>query len=118
MRQSDRWVTPAVIVVGLLCSTVVVLGIVGAVAYLSAEGIDPDPMLRLSAEVGAAVSGLASLALQLANRRTTAKVERNTGMLTNAVYDVQDALPRPPRHAYPETRAANMAAAPSPMRGS
>lgn len=118
MRSSDRWVTPGVVVAGLLCGSVVLLGIAGCVTYLAQRGIDPDPVLRLLAEVGAAVSGVGSLLLQLVNRRTTTKVERNTGVLAAAVYDVADALPRPaPRHAYPETAVADMKAAPAP-RGS
>jgi hypothetical protein len=120
VRSSDRWVTPGVVVAGLLCGSLVVLGIAGCVTYLAQRGIDPDPVLRLLAEVGAAVSGVGSLLLQLVNRRTTTKVERNTGVLAAAVYDVADALPRPaaaPRHAYPETAVADMKAAPAP-RGS
>jgi hypothetical protein len=115
VRQSDRWVTPGVVVAGLVCATVVVLGIAGAVTYLTERGIDPDPMLRLVAELGGALSGLLSLALQLVNRRTTTKVERNTGVLANAVSDVADALPRPvARHAAEPDTAAYMAAPPGP----
>jgi hypothetical protein len=118
VRSSDRWVTPAVVVSGLLCATVVVLGVAGCVTYLAQRGIDPDPVLRLLAEVGAAVSGVGSLLLQLVNRRTTTKVERNTGVLAAAVYDVADALPRPvARHAADPPTAAYMEAPPGP-RGS
>jgi hypothetical protein len=118
VRSSDRWVTPGVIVVGIVCATVAVLGSVACVTYLTERGVDPDPMLKLVGEVVAAVSGFASLLLQLVNRRTTTKVERNTGVLAShtdalasAVYDVADAMPRPvppaapPRHLYPDTEA-------------
>jgi hypothetical protein len=57
VRDSDRWVTPRVVVAGLAGLVVVVVAAIAAVTYLS---------------------GLASLALQLAQRRTVAKVERNT----------------------------------------
>jgi hypothetical protein len=117
VRASDRWITPAIVVVLLLCGTLVVLAGIGSVAYLTARGIDPDPMLKLAGELLAAVSGTVSLVLQLANRRTTTKVERNTGRLEAAVWDVHDALPRPSRHAYPETAAVDMNVAPGP-RGS
>lgn len=118
MRNSDRWVTPAVLVAGLVCCTVAVLGIAACVTYLADRGIDPDPMLRLVAEVGGAASGALSLVLQLANRRTTAKTERNTGVLANAVSDVADALPRPvARHAADPATVAMHGTAPGP-RGS
>jgi hypothetical protein len=118
VRQSDRWITPGVVVAGLLCGTVALLGVAGCVTYLADRGVDPDPMLRLVAEVGGALSGLASLLLQLVNRRTTAKVERNTGVLASAVYDVADALPQPvARHAAQPATAAYGKAPPGP-RGS
>lgn len=123
MYKSDRWVTPGVVIVGIVAVAAVVLGVVAAVTYLADRGIDPDPMLRLVAQVGSGAAGVLSLLLQLINRRTVTKTERNTGVLADAVYDVADALPRPvaapapPRHAYgDETRVMN-GAAPGP-RGS
>jgi hypothetical protein len=118
VRTSDRWVTPAVVVTALLCGTLVVLSVAGCVTYLTARGIDPDPMLRLVAQVATGLGSLGTLVLQLVTRRTTSKVERNTGVLATAVYDVADALPRPvPRHAHPETTEVDMRGAPGP-RGS
>lgn len=107
MRNSDRWITPAVIIVALLVGGVLVALLIAATAWLSARGADPDPMIKT---VGAVVTGLGSLAtltVTLATRTTTAKTERNTGVLAAAVYDVADAMPRPggPRHASPDTGA-------------
>lgn len=116
MRNSDRWVTPGVVCVGILTVGGVVLGVAVLVAYLAARGVDPAPVLDLTAKIATAAGSLGTLALQLVGRRTTAKVERNTGVLAAAVYDVADAMPKPvPRHAYPETIEAS--AAPGP-RGS
>lgn len=118
MRRSDRWITPGVVVVLLLCGTLVVLGALGCLTYLAARGLDVDPVVKLAGALVGAVSGCVSLVLQLVNRRTTTKVERNTGHLAAAVYDVADALPRPvARHAYPDTEWLDMSAAPGP-RGS
>lgn len=80
-RQSDRWVTPGVIITGLLVATVVVLAIIGAITYLAAIGRDPGPMLDLVTKVVTAVGSLGALGLQLANRATVTKVERNTAPL-------------------------------------
>ena len=118
MRQTDRYLTPAVVVTLLLAATVIILATIGAVAYLTARGIDPDPMLRLLAQVTGAVTGTATLVLQLANRATVAKTERNTGVLASAVYEVADKMPQPvPRHAASDTAYLDMSAAPAP-RGS
>jgi hypothetical protein len=78
------------------------------VAYLSARGVDPDPMLKTVGALVAAATSVGTLLLQLVNRQTVAKTERNTGVLAAAVYDVADAIPRPggPRHAYPDIEAA------------
>lgn len=107
-RRSDRWITPGVVVVLLLCGTLVVLGGLACLTYLTARGIDPDPMVKLAGALIAAVSSTVSVVLSLVTRRTTTKVERNTGHLVNAVLDVADAMPRPttpPRHLYPDTEA-------------
>jgi hypothetical protein len=76
VRDSDRWVTPRVVVAGL--AGLVVVAAIAAVTYLSAIHVDPAPMLKLAGVLAGGLSGLASLALQLAQRRTVAKVERNT----------------------------------------
>jgi hypothetical protein len=83
-------------------------------------------MLKLVGVRSPRAGSLGSLLLQLANRQTVTKTERNTGVLANAVHGVAEALdsaappPPPPtqvaarpavppvrsRHAYPETGAA------------
>lgn len=119
-RDSDRWITPGVVIVALLTLGGLTALLIVAVAWLTARGVDPDPMLRT---VGALVTGagtLATLVVTLASRQTVAKTERNTGVLATAVTEVSAAMPRPPaappplaaapaprrRHAYPDTGAA------------
>jgi nitrate reductase gamma subunit len=117
-RDSDRWVTPRVVVAGIAAVTLLLLAALAAVLWLTEKGLDPDPMLRLVAQIAGGASGVFSLLLQLAQRRTVAKTERNTGVLANAVYDVADAMPRPvARHSYPETAEAPAYGA-APARGS
>jgi hypothetical protein len=119
--RSDRWVTPGVVITGLVGAVLLVALTIGAVTYLQSIGRDPEPMLKLA---GLAVTGAASVGnflLTLASRRTMAKVERNTGVQANAtdalagaVYEVADALPRPvARHATTDT-VLDMRAAPAP----
>lgn len=78
-RQTDRWVTPGVVVAALALGTLVVLSVVAAVTYLTARGLDPDPMLSLAAEVGGSVALVANLLLTLTGRAGQAKVERVAG---------------------------------------
>jgi hypothetical protein len=72
-----------------------------------------------------ALSSLGALVLQLVNRSTIAKVERNTSgtqgvpvhieHLASAVWEMADALPRPvppSRHAYEDTLLQRTAPAP------
>ena len=89
-RESDRWVTPGVVIWFLICATVVVLCVIGVVGYLTVRGYDPQPVVELVAQLVTAVGALGGLALQLVNRRTVTKVERNTGQAVNAVLDVDD----------------------------
>lgn len=119
MRNSDRWITPGVVIVGLLVGGVCVLATIAAVAWLTREGLDPQPMLQLVGVAVAALGSVVSAVVQLLNRASTTKTERNTGQLTAAVVDfaaVVDrrttrAAPPPvpaaerPRHRYPETGA-------------
>jgi hypothetical protein len=84
-RDSDRWITPRVVAWALFCGTVLVLAVVGAVTYLTARGLDPDPMLSLVGNLGTAVAAIGTLLLQLTGRATTTKVERNTGLLAAKV---------------------------------
>lgn len=124
IRASDRWVTPAVIVAALLVVGVVLIALIGVTAWLTREGVDVDPMLQLMREWVTTVSAIGALALQLANRSSVTRTERNTGLqagetraLAGALYEVADALPRPvPRHAADDT-VVDMRAAPAP-RGS
>jgi hypothetical protein len=78
-RDSDRWITPRVVALALFLATILVLAVIAAVTYLTARGLNPDPMISLVAKVGAAIGTLGTLALQLSGRSTVAKIERNTG---------------------------------------
>lgn len=139
MRNSDRWVTPGVVMVGLLTVAVVVLGITAAIAWLAARGVDPQPVLQLVGVIVTAVSSVSAFVLQLVNRRSVAKVERNTGVqvgalqeqsahlgeLTDGVYHLAEQLPRvaappPPAHAYGsayDDTVLRRSAAPAPPPG-
>lgn len=86
-RNTDRWVTPGVVVTGLLVGGVIVLATVAAITWLTYLGRDPAPMLDLAAKVVTAIGSLGALVLQLANRATVAKVERNTGALATGALD-------------------------------
>lgn len=97
-RNSDRWVTPAVVVWGMVLGTIVVLATVAAVTWLTYLGRDPGPMLDLVAKVVTAIGTLGTLGLQLANRATVTKVERNTGALATDRLDRLDATDRLGRH--------------------
>ena len=125
MRETDRWVTPRVVVAGLLVVGTLLGMLIAATAWLTSLGIDPSPMLDLIREWTTALAAVGALLLQLANRATVAKTERNTGQLANAVYEVADALPqRGPRHAEPVDDAVTVFApaayktTPVPPRGS
>lgn len=103
-RNSDRWVTPGVVMVGLTVGGVVCLAVVAAVAYLAARGVDPDPVLRLVASLVAAAGSLGTLLLQLVTRSTTAKTERQAGRLASGVGRVVEELDAARgRHAGPAT---------------
>lgn len=116
-RQSDRYITPAVVVALIVVGGLVVLGVFAACAWLTSIGRDPEPLVRLVGTLVAAATGLGTFVLQLANRATVAKTERNTGTLASAMYEVADAMPRPvARHAVTDDTVA-MSAAPGP-RGS
>jgi hypothetical protein len=121
VRNSDRWITPWSVVAIAAILGGVVLGIAACLSYLALRGVDPSPVLDLVAKVGLAVSAGGSLLLQLAQRQTVAKTERNTGVMANALHGVAEALdganttkpaapppvpPSRPRHAYPATEAA------------
>ena len=101
-RNSDRWVTPGVVMVFLLVAGAVVTFVFGAVAYLTVRGYDPAPVVDLVATLVAAVGSIGTLAATLLQRRTTAKVERNTGLQARELMNLNDRLDDPGRHAYPE----------------
>ena len=98
-RDSDRWVTPWVVIAGMDCLTGLVALALAAVTYLSARGVDPNPTLKLVGQLGSGAAGVVSLFLQLANRKTVTKVERNTGLIptrdeiADAVVDRVAAMP-------------------------
>ena len=87
-RNTDRWVTPGVIITGLLGLVCLALGVVGGVVWLVAIGRDPAPVLNSLGAVVAALSSLGALGLQLANRSTVTKVERNTSGLAPGGFPV------------------------------
>lgn len=129
MRNTDRYVTPAVVVTGLLVAGGIVALLIGAVFLLQREGVDPDPMLRLIGEVVTAVSALGTLALTLANRATVAKTERNAGVAMTAAQAVNAKVdhalwvdtgqgplpPVPARHAADPPTGYINGAAPAPQ---
>lgn len=78
-RASDRWVTPAVVCVLLLVGGVLVLATIGSVTYLQAQGKDPEPMLKLVAQAVTAAGAAGGFLLQLLNRSSSTKAERNSG---------------------------------------
>lgn len=80
-RKSDRYVTPGVIIVALFVIGFVIVVVALSVAYLTARGIDPNPMIKLVSTVGAGLFSLGTFILQLVGRPTAAKTERNTGVL-------------------------------------
>jgi hypothetical protein len=119
VRDSDRWITPRVVVAMIAAAVVVVLAALAAVTYLAARGVDPDPVLKTVGQLATGVGSLLTLVFTLHGRRGVAKVERNTGLLTNALHDVADIIderttrpvgvpPVPGRgfHAAPDTGAA------------
>jgi hypothetical protein len=113
-----------VVVTLILAVLIGLLSIVLAAAWLTSIGKDPGPMFDFVLTGVGGLTGSASLVLQLANRKTATKTERNvgilsshTGYLADAVIDVADAMPRPPaRHASDDT-VLQTRAAPAP-RGS
>lgn len=77
-RESDRYVTPMVVVWAMVLGTFILLGIVAAVTFLTWQGFDPAPVVELVANLVAAIGAMGTLGLQLVNGARTAKVERNT----------------------------------------
>jgi hypothetical protein len=98
-RKSDRYVTPGVIIAALIVAGIVIIFVAGSVAYLTARGIDPDPMIKLVTTVGAALLSLGTFVLQLVGRPTAAKTERNTGVLAAHVGGLAAAVNNPPAPA-------------------
>lgn len=81
---------------------IVVLGLVLAVTYLTARGYDPQPVVQLAGTAVAALAAVGTFVQNLATRRTTTKVERNTGTLAAGVVQVVDQLEHERgRHAAP-----------------
>jgi hypothetical protein len=101
-RKSDRWMTPGVLCVLVLAGTVVVLAVLAAVTYLTARGFDPQPIVQLTGTLVGAAAALGTFVQNTLTRRTTAKVERETGRLATGVVQVVDQLEAERgRHAYP-----------------
>jgi hypothetical protein len=131
VRNSDRLATPAVVITLVVIGGLLVALTIAAVTYLTARGLDPEPMFKL---VGIAVTGLSSLGaflLQLVNRATIAKTEQAAGLANRAVqqqtghleelaasvYGLADALPRRDiRHGGDQTFIARGTAPAPPGR--
>lgn len=93
-RASDRWITPGVVIAAVIVGGFVLAVVAASVAYLTARGIDPDPMLKLVSTVAAALGSLGTFVMTLINRSTTAKAERNSGLAPAVIADhVSNALP-------------------------
>jgi hypothetical protein len=83
-RESDRWITPRVVAWMLLLATLVILAVIASVTFLTVRGLDPDPMLRLVAQVSAAVFSAGTFVQGLINRRTTTNVQKQAGLLATS----------------------------------
>lgn len=116
MRDSDRWITPGVIMILILTAGGIVLAVFGAVTYLTVRGYDAAPVVELVGTLVAAGTGVVTLLLQLIQRRGVAKVERNTGVMASEQSALVEAL-QPGRHAYPDTMYQPPALPPVPERG-
>jgi hypothetical protein len=116
--KSDRWVTPAVIVTLILAVLAGLVSVIAAAAYLTSIGKDPGPMYDFVVTSIGGLTGSASLVLQLANRKTNTKTERNTGLIASQVPVLaqrQDQLAAAVEDALYEP-APTVAAAPGPRR--
>jgi hypothetical protein len=97
--KSDRWLTPGVIIAAIIVGGLIVAVVAASVAYLTAQGIDPSPMVKLVATAGTGLAALLNVALTIASRTTQTKTERNTGVLAGnaasvagTVYEIADHL--------------------------
>jgi hypothetical protein len=97
--KSDRWLTPGVIIAAIVVGGLIVAVVATSVAYLTAQGIDPAPMLKLVATAGTGLLALLNVMLTIAGRTTQTKTERNTGVLAGnaasvagTVYEIADHL--------------------------
>lgn len=80
-RRSDRWLTPAVVIVGIIAGALVVVIVAVLVAYMVARGIDPGPVVQLAGTAGTGLAALAGVVLQLVSRRSQTNTERAAGVL-------------------------------------
>jgi hypothetical protein len=98
-RASDRWITPGVVIVGILVVGGLVAMTIAGVTYMQVRGIDPDPMIRMVMEIGGSASAFLTLLLTLISRKTATKIERNTGQLASETAAIADRVyedPAPP----------------------
>lgn len=91
-RASDRWVTPAVVVVLIMAGTLVVLSVLGAVTYLTARGFDPEPVVQLTGTLVAAATSCGTFVLALVKRKTETNTQRQVGRLATGVEVVVEEL--------------------------
>jgi hypothetical protein len=93
--KSDRWLTPGVLIALIIVAGVILAVVAGGMAYLTAQGYSPDPMLKYVGLLGTGLFTGINLLLTMSGRATTTKIERNTGVLPSVagtVYDVADHL--------------------------
>lgn len=91
-RESDRFITPRVVVVLVLAATVLCVVVLGCVTYLTARGFDPQPVVQLVGTLVAAAASLGGFVVSLVQRRTSTNVQRRLGRLEPAVLDTLDEL--------------------------
>jgi phosphotransferase system glucose/maltose/N-acetylglucosamine-specific IIC component len=111
--KSDRWLTPGVIIAAIVVSGLILAVVAASVAYLTAQGLDPSPMLKLVTTAGTGLLALLNIVLTISGRTTATKTERNTGILAaglpevaSTVYDVADHLAARANPAAPPMTSA------------
>lgn len=137
-RQTDRLLTPAVVMVALVLGAALVVVVIAAVTFLAARGYDPKPVVTLATAAGGAAVALVNLLVNLGARAGVAKVERTTGadlpqalnaqaaelfQLRSAIQEhhalLDEALyePPPPRHAADDATVIRPTAGKPPLPG-
>lgn len=117
--KSDRWFTPGVLIALIVVAGTVIAVVAAGMAYLTAQGYSPDPMLKYVGLLGTGLITGINLLLTVAGRTTATKTERNTGVLAGSVasvastvYDVADHIVA--QQSAPVTSAAQHSLPPVP----